>query len=89
MAAVLCSAGPARFVDVTDAVGLGAEVIPETVSRLCLADLDGDGWPDAVIGPAMVRGVSAGEMCDAPRSFGTASVRLPSTYSSKRRARPS
>jgi hypothetical protein len=52
----LCAAGaadapaePARFVDVTEAVGLGADVIPETVSRLCLADVNDDGWPDAII----------------------------------------
>jgi hypothetical protein len=47
--AALCSAGEASFVDVTETVGLGPDVIPETVARVCLADLDGDGWPDAVI----------------------------------------
>jgi len=46
---VMCAAEGARFVDVTDAVGLGADIVPETVSRLCLADVNGDGRPDAVI----------------------------------------
>jgi hypothetical protein len=37
------------FVDVTDAVGLGPDIVPETVSRVALADLTGNGYPDAVI----------------------------------------
>lgn len=40
--------GP-RFVDWTDAVGLGPDVISGTVARVAFADLDADGWPDAVI----------------------------------------
>ncbi|MCA9286323.1 MAG: CRTAC1 family protein [Phycisphaerales bacterium] len=38
-----------RFADVTAPIGLGADAIPETVARLCLVDVDGDGLPDAVI----------------------------------------
>ncbi len=33
----------------TDSIGLGSDVVPETVSRLCIADINNDGWPDAVI----------------------------------------
>ncbi|MHC4416931.1 MAG: CRTAC1 family protein, partial [Planctomycetota bacterium] len=38
-----------RFIDVTDEVGLGAEVVGTAISRCCFADLDGDGWADAVV----------------------------------------
>jgi len=38
-----------RFVDATSDWGLGPDVVPETVGRLCFADLDDDGWPDAVV----------------------------------------
>jgi hypothetical protein len=38
-----------RLIDITEAVGLGPEVVPISVSRLCFTDLDDDGWPDAVI----------------------------------------
>ncbi|HEY0868635.1 MAG TPA: CRTAC1 family protein [Fimbriimonas sp.] len=38
-----------RMVDVTDAVGLGPEVIPETVPRVLFADLNDDGWPDLLV----------------------------------------
>ena len=38
-----------RILDVTDAVGLGSGAVPESVSRLCFADLDDDGRPDVVI----------------------------------------
>lgn len=37
------------MVDVTDAVGLGKDVVPETVARVCFADLNRDGWPDLVV----------------------------------------
>ena len=47
--AVVCATEGARFVDLTDAVGLGPDVVPETISRLCLVDLNADGRPDAVI----------------------------------------
>lgn len=49
LGAAIWGAGQGQFVDVTDAVGLGADTIAQTVSRLCLADLNNDGWPDAVI----------------------------------------
>ncbi|UCD74012.1 MAG: VCBS repeat-containing protein [Phycisphaerales bacterium] len=49
LAAAMWGAGGGQFIDVTDAVGLGTETVPETVSRLCFADLNGDGWPDVVI----------------------------------------
>ena len=48
-AVVICSSTGSGFVDVTDAVGLGPAIVPETVSRLCFADLNSDGYPDAVI----------------------------------------
>ncbi|MHC4219496.1 MAG: CRTAC1 family protein, partial [Planctomycetota bacterium] len=38
-----------RFVDLTDEVGLGAGVVGTTISRCCFADLNGDGWADAVV----------------------------------------
>ncbi len=38
-----------RMVDLTEAHGLGPDVVPETVARLCFADLDGDGFPDLAI----------------------------------------
>ena len=51
--------GQEGFVDTTEAVGLGLEALglaptdPEKqfggISRLCFADLNGDGWPDVVI----------------------------------------
>ena len=37
------------FVDVTESVGLGPAAIQETVSRVCFADLDNDGFPDVVV----------------------------------------
>lgn len=46
--AVMLADGP-RFVDATEAAGLGSEVVPEQVARVCFADLDDDGFPDAVI----------------------------------------
>lgn len=42
-------AAPPDFTDVTDAVGLGPEVIGDGVARLCFADLNADRWPDVVI----------------------------------------
>ncbi len=45
----VCTAPEGGFVDHTDAIGLGPDIVPETVSRLCFADLDGDDYPDAVI----------------------------------------
>lgn len=38
-----------RFVDQTDAVGLGPDIVPATIARLCFVDLNGDTYPDAVI----------------------------------------
>lgn len=43
------AAAPPQFIDVTDAVGLGPDVIGSTVARLCFVDLNNDRWPDAVI----------------------------------------
>lgn len=40
---------PPQFTDVTAAVGLGPDIVPEVVARACFADLNGDNWPDAVI----------------------------------------
>jgi hypothetical protein len=37
------------MVDVTAAVGLGPDVVPETVARVVFADINNDFWPDAVI----------------------------------------
>jgi hypothetical protein len=46
----LASAGPDhRFVDVTDAVGLGPEVVGTAIARACFADLDDDGRADVVV----------------------------------------
>jgi hypothetical protein len=37
------------MLDVTDAIGLGPDVIPEVVPRICFADLNNDDWPDLVV----------------------------------------
>ncbi|MFG0330012.1 MAG: FG-GAP-like repeat-containing protein [Phycisphaerales bacterium] len=42
-------AQPHRFVDVTEAVGLGPEVVGTSIARAVFADLNADGWPDAVV----------------------------------------
>jgi hypothetical protein len=49
LATTLSAAPEAGFVDMTNAAGLGPEVIPETVARLCFADLNDDGRPDIVV----------------------------------------
>ncbi|MDF1800302.1 MAG: VCBS repeat-containing protein [Planctomycetota bacterium] len=72
-------AGQALFSDVTDALGLGPEVVPETVARVVFGDLDDDGWPDLVVDRHRVflnRSSEAGRVfeelaetgLDAPRS---------------------
>jgi len=47
--ALSVSTADLQFEDVTDAVGLGPEVVGSGVSRCLFADLNGDGWPDAVV----------------------------------------
>ncbi|MHC4768969.1 MAG: CRTAC1 family protein, partial [Planctomycetota bacterium] len=52
VAAIVAVAFPTsgqRFADVTDAVGLGPEVVGTGISRCCFADLNGDGRADAVV----------------------------------------
>jgi hypothetical protein len=49
LTAAALGADPPRFIDMTEAVGLGAAVIAETVARLCFADLNADGFADAVM----------------------------------------
>lgn len=46
---VLLVSGSPRFVDATDALGLGADVIDQTVARVTFADLTGNGWPDVIV----------------------------------------
>lgn len=38
-----------RFVDATDAVGLGPEVVGTGVARAIFADVNADGWPDVIV----------------------------------------
>ena len=38
-----------HFIDVTEAAGLGPEVIGTGIARVCFADLNNDGWPDVVV----------------------------------------
>ncbi|MFW5652589.1 MAG: hypothetical protein ACOC0P_00970, partial [Planctomycetota bacterium] len=38
-----------QFLDVTDAVGLGSDVVGTGVARCLFADLNNDGWPDVVL----------------------------------------
>jgi hypothetical protein len=49
IAAVALPAPGHRFIDATDEVGLGAAVVGAGISRCCFADLNGDGWADAVV----------------------------------------
>ncbi|MHC4273628.1 MAG: CRTAC1 family protein [Planctomycetota bacterium] len=52
VAAIVAVALPApghRFIDATGEVGLGPEVVGTGISRCCFADLNGDGWADAVV----------------------------------------
>lgn len=41
--------GLPEFVDVTHVVGLGRDVVPESVARVCFVNLEGDHRPDAVV----------------------------------------
>jgi len=43
------ASSPGGFVDATDTLGLGADVIDTTVGRVAFADLTGDGWPDVIV----------------------------------------
>lgn len=61
--AALCSAldvtalavdPPHRFVDVTDDIGLGGDVLGPGRGRCCMADLNGDGFPDVIINRSRV-----------------------------------
>jgi D-lactate dehydrogenase len=45
----LLDTGAVKFVDATDALGLGSSVISETVARVAFADINGNGWPDLVV----------------------------------------
>lgn len=49
LAAACFVASAPGMIDVTEAIGLGPTVVPETVGRLCFADINGDGWPDLIV----------------------------------------
>ncbi|MHC4802350.1 MAG: CRTAC1 family protein [Planctomycetota bacterium] len=52
VAAIAAVASPTpghRFIDVTDDVGLGADVVGTAISRCCFADVNGDGRADAIV----------------------------------------
>lgn len=50
----LLDTGAVRFVDATDALGLGSSVISETAARVAFADINGNGWPDLIVDQSRV-----------------------------------
>jgi len=59
----------ARFVAASEVWGLGIEQVPASVSRLCFADLNDDGWPDVVLDRHLVYLNVAAEEPAGSRTF--------------------